>query len=311
MRYLHLKDRRLPEEPLAIFNLGSINIDYVYRVPHHVSPGETLASEGLLRGLGGKGANQSVAAARAGGKVVHIGAVGEDADWAVAVLREAGVRTTHITRVAEPTGHAIITVDPAGENAILLFRGANGAIPRQTLANVLADAGDGDWFLLQNETALGLEAAELARERGLRIAYSAAPFEIDAVQRILPLTDLLVVNAIEAEQARKQVPNFDAHCERMALVITRGAEGATWMRGPEASLDGTPDQLDIPAVPAEAVDTTGAGDTFLGYLLAGLDRGGGVERSMRLAAAAASIQVTRPGAINAIPTMDEVERSGA
>ena len=295
--------------PVTILNLGSINVDHVYRVPRHVAPGETLSSEGLTRGLGGKGANQSVAVARAGGSVVHIGAVGPDADWALDILRGVGVDTAHVARVDAPTGHAIITVDRAGENAILVHRGANGAIARDSIGAALDGAGAGDWFLAQNETSLVPDAVAMARGRGLRVAYSAAPFEVGAVRAVLPHADLLVVNAIEASQARDAIPGFEAACGRLALVVTRGPEGATWRLGAEAEGwgAGTPRALDVPAPRVTPVDTTGAGDTFLGYLLAGIDGDGDVAAAMRRAARAAALQVTRPGAIDAIPRVDELD----
>ena len=113
---------------MTVFNLGSINADLFYRVPHLPGPGETLASTDHSRGLGGKGANMSVAIARAAARAVHIGAVGSDGRWAVERLLEYGVDTRHIARLGAATGHAIIMVDAEGENAIVLFQGANRAI---------------------------------------------------------------------------------------------------------------------------------------------------------------------------------------
>ena len=127
-----------------IYNLGSINADYFYRVPHIVGAGETLAATGLSSGLGGKGANQSVAATLAGAKVCHIGAVGHDGAWAVEALRGFGVNVTHIATVDTPTAHAIITVDPVGENAIVIFPGANQVQDWRGIEAALAHAGPDD-----------------------------------------------------------------------------------------------------------------------------------------------------------------------
>lgn len=122
---------------MAIFNLGSVNIDHVYHVPHLPLPGETLASTDFNSGLGGKGANQSIAIGRAGGVVNHIGAVGPEGGWTREILRGAGVNVEHLHTVEAPTGHAIINVDDAGENAIVLFGGANIALTKTLIDTAL------------------------------------------------------------------------------------------------------------------------------------------------------------------------------
>ncbi len=151
---------------MTVFSFGSVNVDHVYSVPHLPAPGETLAAQALSTMLGGKGANQSVAAALAGAEVRHIGAVGADGRWAVAELASYGVDVTHVAEVDHPTGHAIISVDAAGENAILLFAGANWVQSEAAIARALRAAGPGDSLLLQNETSHQAEAAKIARGRG-------------------------------------------------------------------------------------------------------------------------------------------------
>ncbi len=281
---------------MAIFNLGSINIDHTYLVPHLPRPGETLAASNLITGLGGKGANQSIAIARAGGQVLHIGATGPEGEWTAKVLGNAGVDIAHVSRLDIPTGHAIINVDDAAENAIVLFSGANRAITIDMVMGALAQAGPGDWLLLQNETSAGVDAAKLAKSKGLKVAYCAAPFESKAVAQILPFIDLLSVNEGEAASLAADLP--DADLGSIQQLITYGAKGAALI-GPEG-------RADVASFAVDPVDTTGAGDTFLGYSLAGFDTGLSVEDAMRRASAAAAIQVTRPGAAEAIPTADEV-----
>ena len=139
---------------MAIYNLGSVNIDHVYRVPHLPEPGETLASTSFNSGLGGKGANQSIAIARAGGQVFHIGAIGADGGWLADQMKAAGVDTRFLSVIDVPTGHAIINVDDEAENVIVLFTGANRALTEAMVNDALSDAGAGDWLLLQNETNL-------------------------------------------------------------------------------------------------------------------------------------------------------------
>lgn len=284
---------------MPILNLGSINIDHVYRLASLPQPGETIAARSLTTGLGGKGANQSIAIARAGGQVRHLGAVGPGSDWALNILSDAGVDTSAVATLDTPTGHAMITVDDAAENAIVLFRGANHEIGDAQVAAALAGSVPGDWLLLQNETNAGQHAAKLAREAGLRVAYCAAPFVPEAVRAVLPYTDLLSVNALEEAQLRDALPELVPQLDGIALLVTYGADGAAHIT-PEG-------RVEVSAFKVDPVDTTGAGDTFLGYALAGLDDGMAVEAALRRAAAAAAIQVTRPGAADAIPTAIEVD----
>lgn len=280
---------------MPLYNLGSINIDHVYRVPHLPAPGETLSATGYAMGLGGKGANQSVAAARAGATVFHIGAVGPEGGWARDLLGSYGVDVTHVAQGAEPTGHAIINVDPGAENAIVIYPGANRAITGSTIAETLALAGTGDSLLLQNETSGQVEAARRAAAKGMRVVYSAAPFDLAAVQGVLPYASLLVMNEGEAAQLREGLGAMPA----IDTIITMGAKGAEW-RSP-----GT-DPLFLPAFRVTPVDTTGAGDCFIGTLAAGLDAGLDRGMAMRRAAAASALQVTRAGAAQAMPTAAEV-----
>ena len=282
-----------------IYNLGSINADYFYRVPHLPAPGETLAADNLSRGLGGKGANQSVAAALAGSRVSHIGAVGMDGDWAIAALRDFGVGVDRVVQVDAPTAHAIINVDPQGENAIVIFPGANEKQSLTNLKTAISAAGPGDTLLLQNETNLQAEAAQLARAAGMRVIYSAAPFAPEAVQPMLPLADLLVVNAVEAEQLTNALGVSLGDLPVPRLLITHGADGAEWIEDGQT--------LHVPARPVTPVDTTGAGDCFIGYVAAGLDQGMRPEQAMRLGVAASALQVQRPGTADAIPTRAEVD----
>ncbi|MDU8927907.1 ribokinase [Alisedimentitalea sp. MJ-SS2] len=286
---------------MTIYNLGSINADLFYSVPHLPRPGETLAATGHSTGLGGKGANQSVAAALAGSSVVHIGAVGLDGAWAVQRLREFGVDTAHVSTVDAPTAHAIINVDPQGENAIVIFSGANIRQSLTQLKSTLSAASSGDSLMLQNETNLQVEAAQEARRRGLQVIYSAAPFDAQAVQEMLPHTDVLVMNAVEAGQLSKALSIKIEDLSVAHVLITRGSQGAAWHDLKSGEV------IEVPAHAVTPVDTTGAGDCFIGYVVAGLDQGMSAEEAMRLGSAASAIHVTRPGTADAIPARDEVD----
>ncbi|MCP5039235.1 MAG: ribokinase [Rhodobacteraceae bacterium] len=281
---------------MSVFNLGSINADHLYRVPHLPAPGETLAATAHHTGLGGKGANQSVAAALAGSRVVHIGAVGPGARWALDRMAGFGVETDKIKVIDTPTGHAIINVDDAGENAIVIFAGANLKQSLTQVKQTLTGAQKGDILLLQNETNLQAEAARIAKSRGLFVIYSAAPFCAEATRELMPHVDLIVVNEVEANQLTEafKLPLPDLPVPN--ILITYGAGGSTWR------VQETGHEVHVPAFPVTPVDTTGAGDCFIGYTAAGLDQGMSHHDAMRLGAAAAALKVTRHGTSDAIPT---------
>ena len=286
---------------MTIYNLGSINADHVYRVPHLPGPGETLAAHSLQTGLGGKGANMSVAAARAGSHVAHIGAVGGDGLWARDRLTEYGVDTRHITQLDVQTGHAIINVDDAGENAITLLSGANQEIPNDAISRALSGADTGDVLVMQNETNGQKFCAESGSKLGFRVCYAAAPFEADAVKAVLPFLDFLILNAIEAEQLEAALDMKIEAMDVADIIVTLGSDGARWINSSEGI-----DQH-FEALKVTPVDTTGAGDTFTGYVLSGLDRGLSMPQAISLAMRAAALMVTRMGTADVIPDLKEVE----
>jgi ribokinase len=287
---------------MAIWNLGSINSDLIYSVPHLPGRGETLAATGFQQFLGGKGANMSVAAARAGAHVNHIGAVGADGTWARDRLLEYGVDTRHIVQLDTETAQAIIAVDARGENAIILHPGANVVIPQILLQEALSAAQTGDWFVTQNETNLQRTGTTLARKMGLKVAYAAAPFDADRVQAVLPMLDFLILNAVEADQLTKATGKGPEALGVTDVIVTRGAQGADWYhRGSCQHFD---------AIKVNPVDTTGAGDTFTGYVLAGLDRGLPMAQTIAQATKAAALMVTRQGTADVIPDLSEVQAFG-
>ncbi len=284
---------------MAIWNLGSINADFVYRVPHIPAPGETLSSTGRQVFLGGKGTNMSVAAARAAARVHHIGAVGEDGRWAIQRLLEYGVDTRNIAVLDTETAQAIIMVDAEGENAIVLHPGANAEIPQVTLQAAMAEAETGDWLVIQNETNLQRTAAKLGKKLGLQVAYAAAPFDAERVQAVLPYLDFLILNAVEADQLQRATGQAPGDFAVRDVIVTRGAEGADWY--------GTSGKDHFPALKVDAIDTTGAGDTFTGYVLAGLDRGMPMAQAIMQATKAGALMVMRHGTADVIPDLSEVQ----
>lgn len=284
---------------MTVYCLGSINIDHFYRLASLPRAGETLSARSHSKGLGGKGANQSIAALRAGAEVVHIGAIGQNDPWIEAELTRHGLSLDAIARSEAGTGHAIVAVDEQGENQIIIFSGANFDQSPVMIARHLARAHPGDSLLLQNETSHQMDAAALGRARGMKVFYSAAPFDLSALQVILPNVTHLLVNQGEAAQlvAASGVALNELPVE--AVVVTKGAQGAEWV-----SRNSEP--LYVPSFKVAPVDTTGAGDCFAGSLVASLDAGMPPAEAMRFASAAAALQVTKPGTADAMPNRANV-----
>lgn len=281
-----------------IYNLGSINADYIYQVPHLPVPGETLAATALTRELGGKGANQSVAASRAGAQVIHVGAVGPDGAWAISELEGHGVDCTYVTMLDSLTGHAIINVDTSGENAIVIFPGANQEQSLTDVESAFLVAGQGDFLLLQNETNLQADVAKLARSKDMTVVYSAAPFSPDSVRAVLPYVDILVMNSVEFSQLTEVLGDTISDLPAMVQIVTKGSAGVDWIENETTR--------HVPAPQVKPVDTTGAGDCFAGYVVAGLAEGMSPEEALRLGTSAAALQIQRRGTAGAIPIRSDV-----
>lgn len=281
-----------------ILNFGSINIDLVYRVPHLPTAGETLHSASFERFLGGKGINQSIAVAQSGTAVRHIGCVGSDGDWVKSQIANFGVALDEIATVGAATGHAVICVDNAGENQIVLASGANQGFTTAQIDAAISAATTGDWVILQNETNLVPTIAAKAKAAGLNVCYSAAPFDPDAVAEVLPHIDLLAVNEGEAAALEADHGKPATELGVGKVLVTKGAEGAWFYEG-----DKSHTQTSFQVTP---VDTTGAGDTFLGAFMARLTDSD-APTALRFAAASAALQVTRAGAAAAIPCRADVE----
>ena len=286
-----------------ILNIGSLNIDHVYRVSSFVRPGETLASTDYHRGPGGKGLNQTVAAARAGASVSHAGCVGSDGDFLLELIKSAGADVSRVCKVDEATGHAIIQVNSQGENTIVLYAGANHSVKAEQAADFLAGFGIGDWLILQNEiTAIPAMILE-AKARGLSVLLNPAPMSPAVHRYPLNKVDLLVCNEQEAadlsgeasmEAALRVLARRLPDCE---IVLTLGGKGCLYQ--------GRDGQFTLPAEKVKAVDTTAAGDTFVGYLAAGLVEGLKMTEALQRATKAAAITVSRAGAAESIPWLKE------
>ena len=288
-----------------VLNFGSLNIDHVYRVDHFVRPGETLLADTYQVFAGGKGANQSAALAQAGAQVSHGGLLGPEGGWLAAKLAALGVDTRFIVAGDLPTGHALIQVDSNGENAIVLYPGANHGLAQKQVDAALEDFAADDILLVQNETNQIPYIMRQAAACGLRIYFNPAPFTSQVLQYPLELVDTFILNQTEAislagtGQADALLTALIPHYPKAAFILTLGQDGACYQSGQET--------LQLPAQPIEAVDTTGAGDTFIGYFLASVTKGHTVTQAMDLATKAAALCVSQPGAMDSIPNVKLVE----
>lgn len=291
--------------------IGSYNRDTVLAVPRFPQPGETLAATGMARFHGGKGSNQAVAAARAGAAVTMVAAIGRDAagQGALALWAEEGIDASAVMSLdGAPTGEALILVDGLGENEIVLVAGANGALAAEGAAGAAAGAA---LVVAQLETPLGVTEAAFraARARGIATLLNAAPAR-DLPDGLLALTDILVVNETEAALmlARTAAPGALAAAlaprHARGVVLTAGAGGAYW-----AGRDGV--VVHVPALPVEVVDSTGAGDAFIGAFAAALVERARESEALRRGVVAGALACGVAGAVPSLPRLAAIEAAAA
>lgn len=281
---------------------GSANLDFVVRADHIPAPGETVLGRDFKTFPGGKGANQAVACARAGGvETAMLLGLGNDA-FAVpleASLQDAGV-TLHIKRSAqEPTGTAFICVGDDAENAITVAPGAN----RSLLPTDLVDLQNVSHLVMQLETPMATVCAyaSAARARGVKVVLNAAPAQLLPAQLLADI-DILIVNEGELAVVSQHQGSLEDSLARLAVplvVVTLGSQGSL------ARVDGA--TLRQTAFKIEPVDTTGAGDTFVGSFVAALSRGSAVQVALRQASAASALACLTPGAQSSIPTQAQTQ----
>ena len=288
---------------------GSTNLDQIGTVSRLPKPGETVAGGTFSMAPGGKGANQALAARRAGAEVRHVSAAGDDAfaDLALDLLKQGGVDLSQMRRAEAATGIAMIFVDAAGENVIAILPGANGTVSPEDATRGLADLKAGDTVLVQQEVpqAATRKALEIAREKGARSILNTAPFLPDTA-KLAPLADIVVAN--ETEFSLLTGRPIDQLDMAMQDWVNRTGRTIVVTLGPEGARARTPDgPIAVPAHKVKPVDTVGAGDTFCGYLAAGLDAGHSLETALRRAAIAGSLACLKPGAQPAIPMKADVD----
>jgi len=289
---------------MPVLNFGSCCIDHVYSVPHFAAPGETLPCSDYQVHPGGKGLNQSIAMAAAGAKVKHAGKVGEDGRWLLELMASKNIDVSMMKVDAGPTGHANIQVTPEGENSIVLFGGANRTITKSDIDEALEEAHSGEFLLIQNEISALDYLIDRACEKEMRVVFNAAPMSGDVNELPLEAIELLVINEIEGfELTTKTVPDeiiatLSSRFSDTNILLTLGAAGSIYA--------GKGDSVFQPAMKVEAVDTTAAGDTYVGFFLAGYSAGNSVEECLALATSAAAVCVMRAGAATSIPSLGEL-----
>ena len=296
---------------MKILNFGSLNIDNVCQVSHFVRPGETLSANSFERFAGGKGLNQSLALARSGVAVYHAGRIGNDGVFLKEILEESGVDCRYLCIAPqELTGCAMIQVSDAGENCIVLYGGANKNISRGDIDAVLSGFEAGDILLLQNEINDLDYIIAGAVKRQMRIFFNPAPMGENVLKLNLGQVDTFIVNEVEGAD----LAGVPAETEYQAVIaalqqkypttnilMTLGARGAVYAGAGENEV------IYSPACKVEkVVDTTAAGDTFIGYYLSETVNGKSVREALQTASKASAHCISIKGAANSIPRREEL-----
>ncbi|WP_010166625.1 ribokinase [Candidatus Epulonipiscium viviparus] len=287
-----------------ILNFGSLNIDYVYSVDDFTKPGETINSTQLEIFCGGKGLNQSIALSRAGADVYHAGIIGAKGAMLLDALTAANVNVDLISQLNIPDGHAIIQLNKQGENCIVVHAGSNKCISNYKVEDVFQHFGLGDILVIQNEINNLAYIMQLAHQKKMKIVFNPSPIDDSICQLPLKYVDYLILNQLEAmkilstEDDSNLLNRLSNMLPNAHIVLTLGAQGSKY------KYQNTEYEQDIFAV--DVVDTTAAGDTFLGYFVASIAREDSAQAALEIAAKAASIAITTKGAAQSIPTLDAI-----
>lgn len=286
-----------------ILNYGSLNLDYVYEVEHFVQPGETLSSKRLSVNCGGKGLNQSIACAKAGGQIFHAGKIGAEGGMLKEELEKSGVDTSFLVQDSGSNGHAIIQVNAEGNNCILLFAGSNHQIREKEIDACLDQFEAGDYLILQNEVNHIPYMMEKAYEKAMYIVLNPSPITGELFEYPLEKVSLFILNEVEGRQLSGEVQEenilqvLKEKYPKAEVLLTLGEKGSIYCQGETV--------LRQSAYAVKAVDTTAAGDTFTGYFVALRAAGRDVEIALDLASKAAAVACTRKGAAASIPELAE------
>lgn len=289
-----------------IINLGSLNLDKVYLVEKFVQPGESIHALRYSENCGGKGLNQSIAMARAGAYVYHAGKIGKDGIRLRDCLKEAGVETSFLEETGAVSGHALIQVEQSGQNSIIVHRGANDLIQKDYISNVLEKFSPEDVLVLQNEISNVDYAIIESKKRGLRVVFNPSPIDENVLEYKLSDVDCFILNENEAGflagisefDEDNAISRLREKYPEASFVMTLGEKGSYYFDRSRKFYQ------EIFRV--DAVDTTGAGDTFCGYYVAGMIKGLNIPERLYLASAAAAMAVCVSGAAQSVPHLGDV-----
>ncbi len=292
---------------LKIVNFGSCNIDYVYQLDHIVKVGETEHSSRRDVFPGGKGLNQSIAVAKAGQTVYHAGCIGPDGKLLLDTMTECGVDVSFVQKVEEPSGHAVIQVSGKGENSIVIHSGANGMFTKKYIDHVLSHFEKGDILLLQNEINNTDYIVKRAHEKGMQTVINPSPIDENIEKIDFNMICYAVLNEIEGEylsgckEPAKIVSALRNKYPNLRVVLTLGDKGCMYHDG---------DQLYFHAAyEVPVVDTTAAGDTFMGYFIASIAQGMAPDAVLERACIASALAVAKKGAAPSIPYEKDVKQA--
>ncbi len=287
---------------MKILNIGSINKDFFYSVKNIVKPGETISSKNLSVKIGGKGLNQSVAVSKGGHKIYHAGIINKNDTFILDKLKEWGVDIQNIILSDNPTGHAIIQVEKNGENSILINSGANYDFNLNFISSTVEKFNEGDLLLVQNETNLINEIIKIAHSKKMNIIFNPAPFDNSIHNYNLEKVSTLIVNKIEGEgltgekKPSKILKILNEKFKNTEIILTLGKKGSLYSY--------KKNKITVKAFPVKSVDTTGAGDTFIGYFIASRAKNMTIKDSLERASKAAALSTTQFGGAESIPVID-------
>ena len=289
---------------MKILVFGSLNIDHTYHLPHINRPKETISARTYDIAAGGKGLNQAIALAKTGEHVYLAGVLGTGAQLLEETMNRFNVDTSLLNRLPIPSGHAIIQIDDNSENAIFIYAGSNGAVDKEYADKVLSNFEKGDLLIMQNEINLQDYIIKKAHKKGMTILMNPSPCDEKLSEQPLELVDYFFINEVEGELLtgfKKPEEILDGMLKKYPgchVILTLGSDGACYKYGDEFAR--------VEARKVKAIDTVGAGDTFMGYFIYGLVKGFTPAQCLEIATKASSITVQRKGAAQSIPTLEEV-----
>lgn len=287
---------------MKILNFGSINKDFFYSVNDFVKPGETISSIRYNVKIGGKGLNQSVGISKAGQKIYHAGIINKDDTFILDKLKKWNINCENILLSNNPTGHAIIQVDKKGENSIIIHGGANHDVDIKFIKSVLSKFESGDILVLQNEINNIKEIIDRAHHKKMKIVFNPAPFNNEILSYDLNKISTLILNQTEGEALSKEkkpdgiLKVLNSKFNNTEIILTLGEKGSLYSFKDEL--------VKIKAHKLDTVDTTGAGDTFIGYYVAGIASEKSKKDNLNRASEAAAIATTKLGGAESIPRIN-------